>query len=113
MRAESLERSDQPMSPEFSAYARRKDLLIITKANNRSTIHRNVPMDRGGIKRSDDKGERIYEDRFLGLFTSAAYIRSVREIPVLRLQVKRVLDRAGLHPRSHHGQALAERLDRC
>ncbi|HEX9502378.1 MAG TPA: NAD-glutamate dehydrogenase domain-containing protein, partial [Thermoanaerobaculia bacterium] len=111
MRAESLERSDQPMSPEFSAYARRKDLLIITKANNRSTIHRNVPMDRVGIKRYDDKGELIYEDRFLGLFTSAAYIRSVREIPMLRLKFKRVLDRAGLDPRSHNGKALVEILE--
>jgi glutamate dehydrogenase len=111
MRAESTERSDQPLSPEFSAYARRKDLLIITKANNRSTIHRNVPMDRVGIKRYDDKGELIYEDRFLGLFTSAAYIRSVREIPMLRLKFKRVLDRAGLDPRSHNGKALVEILE--
>ncbi|MDQ6799990.1 MAG: NAD-glutamate dehydrogenase [Acidobacteriota bacterium] len=108
MRAESTERGDQPLSPEFSAYARRKDLLIITKANNRSTIHRNVPMDRVGIKRYDDKGELIYEDRFLGLFTSAAYSRSAREIPMLRLKFKRVLDKAGLDPSSHNGKALVE-----
>ena len=66
---------------------------VTNLANNRSTIHRNVPMDRVGIKRYDDRGELIYEDRFLGLFTSAAYIRSVREIPMLRLKFKRVLDR--------------------
>jgi glutamate dehydrogenase len=111
MRDESKERSDQPMSPEFSAYARRKDLLIITKANNRSTVHKNVPMDRVGIKRYDDKGDLIYEDRFLGLFTSAAYSRSVREIPMLRLKFKRVLDKAGLDPRSHNGKALVEILE--
>src|SRR5262249_20315403 len=91
MRSESSQRSDSPLSPEFSAYARRKDLLVITKANNRSTIHKNVPMDRVGIKRYDDKGDLHYEDRFLGLFTSAAYSRSVREIPMLRLKFKRVL----------------------
>src|SRR5438445_635768 len=111
LREESKERSDQPLSPEFSAYARRKDLLIITKANNRSTVHKGVPMDRVGIKRYDDKGELIYEDRFLGLFTSAAYSRSVREIPMLRLKFKRVLDKAGLDPRSHNGKALVEILE--
>src|SRR5438132_2250896 len=111
MRTESKERSDQPLSPEFSAYARRKDLLIITKANNRSTIHRPVPMDRVGIKRYDANGELIGEDRFLGLFTSAAYSRSVREIPMLRLKFKRTLDKAGLDPRSHNGKALVEILE--
>ena len=111
MRSESTERSDQPLSPEFSTYARRKDLLIITKSNNRSTIHRSVPMDRVGIKRYDDKGDLIGEDRFLGLFTSAAYSRSVREIPMLRLKFKRTLDKAGLDPRSHNGKALVEILE--
>jgi glutamate dehydrogenase len=111
MRPESVERSDQPLSPEFSAYARRKDLLIITKANNRSTIHRPVQMDRVGIKRYNDEGNLIAEDRFLGLFTSAAYSRSVREIPMLRLKFKRTLDRAGLEPSSHNGKALVEILE--
>ena len=111
LRDESKERSDQPLSPEFSAFARRKDLLIITKANNRATVHKNVPMDRVGIKRYDDKGDLIGEDRFLGLFTSAAYSRSVREIPMLRLKFKRTLDKAGLDPRSHNGKALVEILE--
>ncbi|HJT18374.1 MAG TPA: NAD-glutamate dehydrogenase, partial [Thermoanaerobaculia bacterium] len=111
MRPESVERSKDPLSPEFSAFARRKDLLIVTKANTRATIHRPVPMDRIGIKRYDDNGELIGEDRFLGLFTSAAYSRSVREIPMLRLKFKRVLDKAGLEPSSHNGKALVEILE--
>src|SRR5581483_5218758 len=108
---QSVERSKQPLSPEFSAFARRKDLLIVTKANTRATIHRPVPMDRIGIKRYNDNGELIGEDRFLGLFTSAAYSRSVREIPMLRLKFKRVLDKAGLEPSSHNGKALVEILE--
>ncbi len=108
---ESAGRSDQPLSPEFSAYARKKDLLIVTKANHRSVIHRAVPMDRIGVKRYDEKGELVGEDRYLGLFTSAAYSRSVREIPMLRLKFKRVLDRAGLEPRSHNGKALVDILE--
>jgi glutamate dehydrogenase len=111
MRPESLQRSLNPLPPEFSEYARKKDLLIITKANNRSSIHKAVPMDRIGIKRYDANGNLTGEDRFLGLFTSAAYSRSVREIPMLRLKATRTIERAGLDPRSHNGKALVEILE--
>jgi glutamate dehydrogenase len=111
VRQESSERGDRPLTPEFSAYARKKDLLIITKANSRSVIHRSVPMDRIGIKRYDDAGNLVGEDRFLGLFTSAAYSRSVHEIPMLRLKAKRTIERAGLDPRSHNGKALVDILE--
>ncbi len=111
IRPESTTRGDAPLSAEFSEYARKKDLIIITKANSRSLIHRPVPMDRIGIKRYDEKGNLVAEDRFLGLFTSAAYIRSVRDIPMLRLKTKRTLDRAGLDPHSHNGKALVDILE--
>jgi glutamate dehydrogenase len=110
-RKESLERGIAPLSSADSDYARRKDLLIITKANSRSLVHRNVPMDRIGIKRYDDAGNLIGEDRFLGLFTTAAYIRSVFDIPMLRLKAKRVVERVGVDPRSHNGKALADILE--
>ncbi|MDQ3281615.1 MAG: NAD-glutamate dehydrogenase [Acidobacteriota bacterium] len=111
IRTTSVERGDRPLSAEFSAYARRKDLIIITKANSRSLIHRNVAMDRIGIKRYDAEGNLVGEDRFLGLFTSAAYNRSVRDIPMLRLKATRTLDRAGLDPHSHNGKALVDILE--
>jgi glutamate dehydrogenase len=111
MRPESMQRSLEPLSAEFSEYARRKDLLIITKANNRSVIHRAIPMDRIGIKRYNAEGNLAGEDRFLGLFTSAAYSRSIFDIPMLRLKAKRTLDRAGLDPHSHNGKALVDILE--
>ncbi|HEX9459230.1 MAG TPA: NAD-glutamate dehydrogenase [Thermoanaerobaculia bacterium] len=111
VRAESSARGAAPLTPQFSEYARTKDLLIITKANSRSTVHRPVPLDRIGIKRYDDDGNLTGEDRFLGLFTSAAYSRSVREIPMLRLKAKRTIERAGLDPHSHNGKALVDILE--
>jgi glutamate dehydrogenase len=111
IRAESIDRAKEALSPEQSAYARTKDLIIVTKANSRSVVHKPVPMDRIGIKRYDDAGNLIFEDRFLGLFTSAAYSRSVFDIPMLRLKAKRVLDRAGLDPSSHNGKALVDTLE--
>jgi glutamate dehydrogenase len=111
MRAESKQRGAEPLSREFSDYARRKDLIIITKANSRSLIHRPVTMDRIGIKRYDASGNLVAEDRFLGLFTSAAYIRSVKDIPMLRLKTTRTIARAGLDPHSHNGKALVDILE--
>src|SRR5215212_1877326 len=111
IRNETIESARHPLSAMDSEYARRKDLVIITKANRRSLIHRPVRMDRIGIKRYDDAGTLIGEDRFLGLFTSAAYQRSVRDIPMLRLKANRVLARAGLDPHSHNGKALVDILE--
>jgi glutamate dehydrogenase len=111
IRPESVDRGDRPLSAEFSQYARTKDLIIITKANSRSRIHRRVPLDRIGIKRYDEQGNLIGEDRFLGLFTSAAYKRSVMDIPMLRLKATRTLERAGLEPHSHNRKALVDILE--
>jgi len=107
----TLQRAEQPLNATDSEYARRRDLVIITKANRRSLIHRPVAMDRIGIKRYDARGILVSEDRFLGLFTSAAYQRSVRDIPLLRLKATRALDRAGLDPHSHNGKALVDILE--
>jgi glutamate dehydrogenase len=108
---DTINRSRQPLSEKDSEYAHRKDLLVISKANHASVVHKPVPMDRIGIKRYDKEGNLIGEDRFLGLFTSAAYSRSVREIPMLRLKFKRVMDRAGLDPSSHNGKAMVDILE--
>ncbi|HEX7830619.1 MAG TPA: NAD-glutamate dehydrogenase [Thermoanaerobaculia bacterium] len=111
IRPESVDRGGKPLSAEFSEYARKKDLIIITKSNNPSVIHKRVPMDRIGIKRYDASGNLVAEDRFLGLFTTAAYSRSVRDIPMLRLKATRTIERAGLDPHSHNGKALVDILE--
>ncbi len=46
-----------------------------------------------------------------GLFSSAAYLHSVRELPVVTRKVDAVLDRSGLSPRSHSGRDLLAVLE--
>ncbi len=111
-------RSDQEMSASFGrlpapvrAKAREKKLLIITKANSRSTVHRSVYLDYIGVKTFDQDGEVRGECRFLGLFTSAAYTEGVNRIPVLRRKAEDVLARLGYAPRSHSGKALMDFLE--
>jgi glutamate dehydrogenase len=96
---------------EIQRQARSRELLIITKANTRSTVHRNSYLDYIGVKQYDAEGRVSGECRFLGLWTSAAYSRSPREIPLLRDKLRRVMASSGLRPESHGGKALVHILD--
>jgi glutamate dehydrogenase len=111
-------RADQDLSKPPSrlpaavaAKARDKELLIITKANSRSTVHRPAYLDYIGIKTFDEQGEVVGERRFLGLFSSAAYTESLSRIPVLRDKMSWVLSAAGYTPDSHSGKALLDILE--
>ena len=74
-------------------------------------MHRSAYLDYIGVKVFDDAGDVVGERRFLGLFSSAAYRTSVRELPVVRRKVAEVLDRSGLSPRSHSGKDLLQILE--
>ncbi|MEU0900349.1 NAD-glutamate dehydrogenase [Streptomyces massasporeus] len=107
-----------PVSPSFErlpadarAKAREHKLLVLTKANSRSTVHRPSYLDYIGVKKFDADGNVIGERRFLGLFSSAAYTESVRRVPVIRRKVEEVLERAGFSPNSHDGRDLTQILE--
>ncbi|WP_046774702.1 NAD-glutamate dehydrogenase [Streptomyces yangpuensis] len=107
-----------PVSPSFNrlpadarAKAREHRLLVLTKANSRSTVHRPSYLDYVGVKKFDADGNVVGERRFLGLFSSAAYTESVRRVPVIRRKVAEVLERAGFSPSSHDGRDLTQILE--
>ncbi len=86
-------------------------VLVVTKANSISTIHRATYLDYIGVKTFDARGRVTGERRFIGLFTSATYSASPREIPLLRHKVQRVIDHFGISPVSHDGKALMHVLE--
>ena len=94
------------LTEEMRRLRRSKDWLILTKANSRSTVHRNAYLDYVGVKIYDDAGNAVGERRFIGLFASAAYIETPHNIPLLRHKIARVFERAGLEPVGHRGKAL-------
>jgi glutamate dehydrogenase len=99
------------LAGEARDHAREADLLIITKANSVSTVHRATYLDYVGVKTFDKAGRVTGERRFLGLFTSSVYSRSPREIPLLRHKIERVVDHFGLDPASHDGKAVMHVLE--
>jgi len=108
---QSHPRSLGQMPPEIRAKALEQRLLIITKANSRSTVHRPAFLDYIGFKTFDADGRVIGERRFLGLFSSAAYLESVRRLPVISRKVDEVIDRSGLSLSSHSGKDLISLLE--
>ncbi len=92
-------------------FVRRRELLVITKSNRRGTVHRTAHMDAIGVRRFDANGDVTGIRVFLGFFTSLAYSRSCRSIPLLRLKVRRIVERSGVSPASHDGKALLHILD--
>ncbi len=99
------------MTPEIREFMREPTILIVTKANVNSRVHRRVRMDYIGVKLYSPEGKIEGELRIVGLFTSAAYTRSVRQIPYVRHKVVQVLQRAGLDPESHSGKAILHILE--
>jgi glutamate dehydrogenase len=96
---------------EIRRKAREVAAVVITKANSVSTVHRATYLDYVGVKVFDARGRVTGERRFIGLFTSATYSASPREIPLLRHKVQRVIDHFGVAPVSHDGKALMHVLE--
>ncbi len=96
---------------ELREHARAAELLTITKANSKSTVHRGTYLDYIGIKTFDTAGRVTGEQRFLGLFTSGVYHRSPREIPLLKQKIERVIDHFSLDPASHDAKAVVHVLE--
>ena len=105
------QREGQPIPPEVRAFLERADPLMITKAQRRSPVHRPVHLDAISVKRRDAKGRVVGERVFVGLFTSGAYSRSPREIPLLRRKIEAVAARAAFPPGSHDAKALQHILE--
>ena len=76
-------------------------VLLISKTNAESTVHRRARMDYIGVKQLDKDGNVIGERRFIGLFTSKAFNEDAERIPILRTKLARILDEAGVREGSH------------
>ncbi len=87
------------------------DLLILTKTNQKSRVHRPAYIDYVGIKRFDENGQVIGEDRFIGLYSSSLYNNSAADIPLLKDKVAAVMEASGFARGTHAYKALLNILE--
>jgi len=88
-----------------------KNIITVSKSDLKSSVHRNTFIDSISVKLFNDGGEVIGERMICGFFTSAAYYSHIRDIPLLRQKVQRILDDSKLYPRSHAGRVLINILE--
>ncbi|KAF7785705.1 glutamate dehydrogenase [Pseudoalteromonas rubra] len=91
--------------------ARSKNLLILTKTNSQSRVHRPAYIDYVGIKRFDEQGNVIGEDRFIGLFSSSFYNNSAADVPVLKSKIQRIMEQCDFAQGTHAYKAVLNLLE--
>ncbi len=99
------------LTPEAQRLALSNQILIISKTNTQSTVHRPVYTDYIGIKLFDNKGQVIGERRIIGLYTSAAYNTNPKHIPFLRRKVAQVMNKSKLNVKGHAWKVLMNILE--
>ena len=99
------------LPPDVQYFMKQPQLLMVTKGNLKSTVHRSVYLDTVIVKTFADNGEVNGERVFCGLFTSSAYHTNAQNVPFLRQKVARAMSRAGIGPRGHDGKTLTHILN--
>jgi len=89
------------LSDPLRQMAEEGPLLIISKTNATATVHRRARMDYIGVKKINERGEVVGENRFIGLFTSDAFSEKADRIPILRQKLDRILEDSGVQAGSH------------
>jgi glutamate dehydrogenase len=95
----------ETLNPALRERAVAGDLLLVSKTNRLSPVHRRVRMDYIGIRRVAPGGKVVGEARMLGLFTTKAYAEPASEIPLLEGKLQRLLAAEDLIEGSHDYKA--------
>ena len=95
---------------ELDKYEDSTRVIVITKATQRAPVHHPDYMDVISVKHFDPRGRRTHLMRFIGLFSTDAYLERPRNIPLLRRKVEYVMARARVPERSHYGKHLRDIL---
>ncbi len=84
------------------------DLLVFSKTNSYSTVHRRARMDYIGVRVVDAEGLVTGEARLIGLFTSKAYMEPAAKTPLLHHKLEQIITAEDLIPGSHDYKEVVE-----
>ena len=101
----------ESLPPDVRERALEGDLLIVSKTNRLSRVHRRVRMDYVGVRRISPQGEIVGEARMLGLFTTKAYAEPSSQTPLLHRKLRQILRHEDLIEGSHDYKAAVSLFD--
>jgi glutamate dehydrogenase len=96
------------LNPELRARYESGNLVVITKTNGVSRVHRRAKLDYIGVRKIGADGQVNGENRMLGLFTSKAYMAPVSQIPILRSKLTQILEAEDTMEGSHYYKELVQ-----
>jgi glutamate dehydrogenase len=96
------------LDPAIRARIEDGDLLVFSKTNAYSTVHRRARMDYIGVRKLGQEGEIVGEARLIGLFTSKAYMEPAAKTPLLHHKLEQILTAEDLIPGSHDYKQVTE-----
>ena len=96
------------MRPEVAARHQAGELLLITKTNRLSTVHRRAKLDYVGVRIIGPTGATVGEARMVGLFTSKAFMEPASHVPILRRKLADIVSSEDLIEGSHDHKAVIE-----
>lgn len=99
------------LPPKARKQALSKQILIISKTNTVSTVHRPAYTDYIAVKLFNNEGELVGLTLFIGLYTSDAYNSKLEDIPFIRRKVETILQKSGLMHNAHALKTLINILD--
>ncbi|MFP5307924.1 MAG: NAD-glutamate dehydrogenase, partial [Gammaproteobacteria bacterium] len=103
---------DQLIAPpeELDKYTESTRVIVVTKANHRSTVHHPEYIDVVSVRRFNPDGSVRGICRLIGLFSAEAYTERPRNIPLIRRKAEYLLQRSRLREDSHSGKNLRDIL---
>ncbi|GAA4821530.1 glutamate dehydrogenase [Marinicella pacifica] len=90
---------------------KQSDLVVLTKVNKLSKIHRKGNLDYIGVLETNADGDVVAEHRFIGLFTSQATNTSPAEIPYIKTKIKQLIKQFDFEANSHSEKMLIHIID--
>ncbi|MGQ0848451.1 MAG: NAD-glutamate dehydrogenase [Actinomycetota bacterium] len=96
------------LRPELAARYTKGELLVITKTNRLSTVHRRAKLDYFGVRIIGPTGATVGEARMVGLFTSKAFMAPASHVPILRRKLAEIVSKEDLIEGSHDHKAVIQ-----
>jgi len=101
----------EELPPDLRARYEEGPLVVITKTNSLSRVHRRAKMDYIGVRHIGPDGSVIGEARLVGLLTSKAYMLQAGQIPVLRRKLQQIIEDEDLIEGSHSYKEVVQIFD--